>query len=934
MELYNLRVNHVKEALGFFLGEKPTVSFQVRDTYGKKLKSVTITVADNEKMKTPIYISGEILEEMTVYPIQAEFTPYAIYYYQVRAVSDIGEEALAVSWFETGKMNEGWNAEWITPEEKRDVMLVGKEFSVNREVKKARIYIGCAGVYELELNGEKVGKEYLTPYSNDYYSWMQVITHDITKQLQKGINVIEAIYSHGWYGEQFGLASGKFIYGDTNAVIAEIHIQYADGAEEVISTDESWYSGKSPCISGEIYHGTVYDFSYDCSKTGAVSVCDIKKEKLMDRLSLPVLIKEERLVAEVFTTPKGELCIDIGQNMTGWLRIDTSKFKDKDFRIQYFEVLDSDGNFYNKNLRSARAEFVYKTDGTPRIIEAKFTYYGFRYAKIDGLDEIPMDAFTGCVVYSDMEQTGVIETSNSLVNRLFLNALWGQKDNFLDVPTDCPQRDERMGWTGDAQVFCGTANFNMDVAAFYNKFIYDMWMEQQRNNGVVPYYVPFVRGSEKGRGSAATSAAWGDAATIIPWTCYIHTGDKEALKKHYPSMKAWVEHIRSQEEDNHLWKQGFHLGDWLALDNVVKYPPMGLTPKDMVASAYYLYSTKLLSKAAKALGKKEEQKEYEELARQIKTSMQKEYVTETGRIASDTQTANILALFMDFATDEKRAAEMLNEKIMAVEGGHLNTGFVGTTYICRALSDHGFNKTAYKLLLNKDCPSWLYAVERGATTIWERWDSILPDGSFGKASMNSFNHYSYGAVMEWVYRNVAGIQPMEEYPGFRRIKLMPQPDNQLEWVKVSYDSVCGCYSSSWKIEKEKLWFKFKVPFGGGAYLTLPDAPEIIKMNENDVEYLEGMFLEPGTYEISYMPTQQYYVEYSIYDNAKKILGNSRLKAITEKYVPAVKQLPKHIMTLPYEGNLLELFEQHGILLEDGTKQKLKEELGEIRTWAL
>lgn len=930
MELYNLKINHLTNPLGFMMKENPVVSFKVKNATGKKLQSVRITVAIDEKLENIVFSSGQITNIQPAYPLELALQPRTRYYYQVEAISDSAEIATAIGWFETGKMNEEWQAEWITLQSQEiAVPTFCKDFELTKEIIEARIYIGCAGIYDMQLNGEKVGTEYLTPYSNDYHSWMQIITHDVTHQLQKGENTLKVTIAPGWYRGRFGLQHRSNIYGDTSSFIIEMHIKYNDGTSELVVSDDTWHAEDSVYEVAQLYDGEVLDFTKELDEQYKVAIYELDKSKLTDRLSLPVIVKEERMVEALITTPKGELLLDLGQNMPGWLQIDTSTFKDKDFKIQYCEVLDADGNFYNDNLRTAKAEFVYKTDGKARIVEPKFTYYGFRYAKIEGLETVPTDSFKARVVYSDLNQTGVINTSNPLVNRLFLNALWGQKDNFVDVPTDCPQRDERLGWTGDAQVFCGTANYNMNSTAFFTKYMYDIWQEQQRADGIVPFFVPSF-GNSGGYGSAA----WGDAATIIPWTCYLHSGDKTLLEKQYPSMKAWVEHIRSQDTGTRLWDTGFHLGDWLALDNVETTPPIGLTPPHMVASAYYLYSVTLLAKASKALGKITEQAEYEQLASEIKNALQKEYLTETGRVASDTQTANIITLYMDFATNPERVATMLNDKILGIRGGHLNTGFVGTAYICRVLSDHGFNEAAYKLLLNKGYPSWLHAVEKGATTIWERWDSIGADGRLGSVEMNSFNHYAYGSVMEWMYRNVAGLKPLEEGAGFKKVQLAPQPSDKLEWVNMSYDSPSGLYRSEWRINKDSLNFVFEIPFGGEAELTLPDAPDEVVINGEIKDYFATMRLEAGTYEISYQPTRTYYNTYTVNDDVNLIKNNPRLMEIITKHVPAISALPEHALFLPHEGDFESLLAKFGIHLEAEVKIALDAELAEIRTWDL
>ncbi|MDR1703763.1 MAG: glycoside hydrolase family 78 protein [Clostridiales bacterium] len=855
MQIYDIKVNHLAEPLGFMMADTPVLSYKVKGTRGVRQKSVRLRAADNADMHNPIYDSGHLVETWPVYPLTHQLVPRTRYYVQVEVITDAGEYGTAQTFFETGKMNETWRGEWITSVQAADntVPVLGRAFAVNKPLRRARLYVGCAGLYQMTLNGGKVGNEHLTPYCNDYSSWMQVITHDVTDQVMPGENLLEATLAGGWYEGRFALADRRQIYGDTLALIAELHIDYADGSSELICTGEDWYSRKSVYQCAELYDGAVLDFRRDTCTHFGTKVVAMDKRLLTDRLSLPVVEKMTLPVQSSFTTPKGEAVLDFGQNMVGSLRVDTSSFHGKDFTLRFFEVLDEDGNVYLDNLRSAKQAFVYKTDGEVRLVQPQFTYYGFRYVWVNGLDaDVDTSAFTGVVLYSDMAQTGSITTSDQLVNRLFLNALWGQRGNFVDVPTDCPQRDERLGWTGDAQVFCGTASYNMDTAAFFTKYMYDMWQEQKKAGGAVPHFVPsFADKGEANPTVSQGSAAWGDAATIIPWVNYLHCGDKELLARQYPSMKAWVEYIRSQDtESQGLWLSGFHFGDWLALDNPDKNSSFGATPSEMVASAYYLYSTQLTAKAAAVLGKAEDAKVYKELAERIRKAIQREFVTPSGRIASDTQTANVISLFMGFAIDSKRAATDLDKKLRT-NSGHLRTGFVGTAYLCRVLSDNGLNHSAYSLLMNRDYPGWLYEVERGATTIWERWNSIKQDGSLGDASMNSYNHYAYGAVVEWLYRNVAGLQPDEAGPGFKHVRLAPQPDPQLEWVKAAYDSPCGLYRSEWRIMGDELHFEFEIPFGGEASLYLPCAPKEIMMNGLQVRYEDGMPLFMGEHQVVY-----------------------------------------------------------------------------------
>ena len=471
------------------------------------------------------------------------------------------------------------------------------------------------------------------------------------------------------------------------------------------------------------------------------------------------------------------------------------------------------------------------------------------------------------MLHSDIPRTGYVETSNAKVNRLALNALWGQRGNFVDVPTDCPQRDERMGWTGDAQAFSGTACFNMDSSAFFAKFMYDTLLEQKKIGGSVPHVVPTF--GMPGHGSCA----WADVACVIPWNLYMFYGDKKLLEQEYPNMKMWVEWIKKTDEDNNsgrLWNVGFHFADWLALDTK-NNSVMGGTDPYFIASAYYYYSTSLLVKAAKALGYADDAHRYETLLNEIFEAIRHEYFAPSGRMAQTTQTAYICALFMGFAPKEHQEllASLLGKELDDTSG-KLRTGFVGTAYLNRTLTQFGMNDRAYQLLLNEEYPGWLYEVNMGATTVWERWNSVLPDGMISDTGMNSLNHYAYGAVMEWVYRDVAGINPCECAPGFKHILLKPNPHFSLPQVAVKYDSAMGWIGSAWEIKKDLFVWDVEVPFGAEAKIVFPNgnAAEIQAAHpELKVEVCECgevyAFAPAGKYHFEYKPSAPLHLVISI-----------------------------------------------------------------------
>ncbi|WP_141502391.1 alpha-L-rhamnosidase [Paenibacillus luteus] len=905
MQIINLKTNRIVNPLGFTF-DKPRFSYVVTDTSAKKQTAAQIQVALDEEFSAVIFDSGQSTDiDSLSYEWNAELLPRTRYFWRVTVWADNGETATSEpAWFETAKLDEAWTAKWISPElDKQIHPVLFHTFNLVGDISSARAYVCGLGLYEMELNGIKAGEEYLTPLYNAYHKWLQYQTYDVTTLLQGGENKIEVSLGNGWYKGRFGFDGGaENIYGDEFVLLAEIVVSFKDGSTQVIGTDQSWSARKSKVLESNIYDGEKYDATFVDSSVYHVKETDLGYDRLMARLSLPVVVKEQIEPTQILTTPAGEMVIDLGQNMVGWLQFRTNAPAGTMIRLQYGEVLQN-GNFYRDNLRTAEAEYVYTANGEEAIVRPYFTFYGFRYVKVEGwYGELDVKDFTGCVVYSDMEQTGHFETNNPQVNRLFLNALWGQKGNFLDTPTDCPQRDERMGWTGDAQVFSGTACFNMDSYAFFSKFGYDLYQEQKDRDGMVPMVVP--AGIVPGGGSSA----WGDAATIIPWNVYLHSGDKAILEQQFESMRSWVDYIQRTDEESggkRLWTTGFHFGDWLALDGSNPDTPMGGTDTHLIASAYYCYSTELVAKAARVLESVKVAERYEQLATEIRAAIKDEFFTTNGRFAVDTQTGYAVALFMNLVPEEfhARIAGDLRMRMRA-DNHHLRTGFVGTPYLNRVLSAEGSNDIAYTLLLNNDYPSWLYAVELGATTIWERWNSILPDGSISSTGMNSLNHYAYGAVVEWMYRHVAGLNPTEEKPGFRHAVIAPQPDQRLHWAKASVNTAAGLYRSEWSIDEVgKLAFHFTIPFHATATVLLPDGVVSnvlingIKLEESGIEGKQAgdevsLLLASGSYEVSYLPSKPYKKTFSTRTSIDELLGVQEAKAILVEFLPvAVSMTP-------------------------------------------
>lgn len=903
MNITHLKTNRIVNPLGFSL-EKPRFSFNVSDTDAKEQTAAQIEVALDEAFSNLIFDSGkkEDLDSLA-YELPIELQPRTRYYWRVHVWADNGDEAVSeTAWFETAKMSETWEAKWIAPDLDKHVHpVLSHSFELTGAIASARAYVCGLGLYEMQVNEEKAGNEYLTPHFNAYKKWLQYQTYDLTKMLRQGENRVDVSLGNGLYKGRFGFDGfSTELYGDQFALLCEIVVTYKDGTSAVIPTDTTWKAAKSKVVDGNLYDGEVYDATFESSEVFAVRMADLGFDRLKARLSLPVVVKEERKPIEVIHTPAGETVLDMGQNMVGWLQFRTSAPKGTVIRLQHGEVLQ-DGNFYRENLRTAKAEYQYTADGKDAIVRPFFTFYGFRYVKVEGWHgELDLADFTGCVLYSDLETIGHIETSDERVNRLFLNALWGQKGNFLDIPTDCPQRDERMGWTGDAQVFSGTANFNMDTFAFFSKYGYDMAREQEDRGGMVPMVVPAA--NVQGGGSSA----WGDAATIIPWNTYLHFGDKAILEGQFESMKGWVDFIKRADDESRsrrLWTVGFHFGDWLALDGSNPDSPMGGTDTDFIASAYYCYSSQLVAKAARALGKNELADNYQKLSDEVKAAIQDEFFTKNGRLGLDMQTGYAVALFMDLVPDEfkSRVSEALRKRLK-IDRNHLKTGFVGTPYLNRVLSQYGSNDLAYTLLLNDDYPSWLYAVKMGATTIWERWNSILPDGKIGSTGMNSLNHYAYGAIVEWMYRDVAGINPTEDKPGFRHVELAPQPDYRLKWVKAEVQSASGLYRSEWSFSEDgHLTFQFTIPFNATATVRLPRA-DATAMQINGLPISKSSFsgiqsgeethlaLNSGRWEISYVPTTSYMKILSTNTPLIELLYNKSAHTIISNILPPGMEL--------------------------------------------
>jgi alpha-L-rhamnosidase len=796
--------------------------------------------------KTTLWNTGKVISSRSVH------IPYAgsplqsgkKYTWQVR-VWENGEKASAWSQSATFLMaflkSSDWKAKWIEPGFTEDQVmrpspLMRKQFSISGKVAFAAAYITAHGMYEAQLNGKRIGDAYLTPGWTAYKKRLQYQVYDVTTLLKTGSNVLGVALGNGWYRGIIGYANNIDVYGKDISLLCQLDIIYTDGTSESIISDGSWKSSTGAIRYSEIYNGEIYDArldkagwtlpGYNDSDWNEVKVANHSMDILIATCNEPVKKHETFVPVKVFKTPEGDQVIDFGQNLVGWIQMKVTGKAGTKIILSHAEILDKAGNFYTANLRQAKAQDIYYLKGGDQeVFEPHFTWHGFRYLKIEGYPgEIKPENFTAVALYSDMKPTGAFTSSNALINQLQHNIQWGQKGNFVDVPTDCPQRDERLGWTGDAQVFSRTAAFNMNVNSFFAKWMKDV--EADQVEGKVPFVIPNVLGT-----GAVNSTGWADVATIVPWNMYLVYGDKQLLEQQYNSMKAYVESVRTVAKDD-LWNSGFHFGDWLFYrPNDDNDGRAAVTDKYLIAQCFYAHSTQLLINAAEVLGKKDDEAFYSLLLQKIKDAFLKEYMTPNGRLVSGTQTAYVLALNFDMLPEDLRqqAAGRLAENVKNY-GFHLTTGFLGTPYLCHVLTRFGYTDIAYQLLLQKTYPSWLYPVTMGATTIWERWDGEKPDSTFQTPDMNSFNHYAYGAIGDWMYRVMAGLDTYEDGVGYKHSMIKPHIGGGFTNASASLDTYYGKLSCGWKVDGDNLTLDIEVPANTEATVYIPanDATGILE----------------------------------------------------------------------------------------------------------
>lgn len=814
----------------------PRFSWSIASSHAKYMqKAYQIQVSISQDFTTLVWDTGWVESSCNVFiNYKGEcLAPRTRYFIRVR-ISDtngIFTPWPKGYWFETAFLGDPWKAPFITsPAEvnkKTGSIFLRREFFLSKDMIQGRLYATALGVYEIWLNGKRVSHAVLTPGWSSYHSRLAYQVYDVTNQLRQGQNVITAMIADGWYAGELTWELVENIYGKVKALSLEMRGMHTDLSEIVIDSDETqWYCFDGPIRYSQLYHGEIYDARYlnpkwfepGYSDQHQIQSIAISRPQAHLSAQEAPFVKPMELVSPVssFITPAGEHVLDFGQNLTGRIRFSVDGRRGDQVVLRHAEVLNKEGNVHLGNLRKADCKITYVLNGNGvEQYEPHFTFQGFRYVRIDKYPgEVNPNNFQAVVLHSDLELTSEFSCSNPYVNRLYQNIIWSWKGNTVDVPTDCPQRDERLGWTGDAQVFISTATCFTQAGSFFSKWLKDLSADQLSDGGV-PFVIPDVLTGVVGRDgnlpATHSSAGWGDAATVCPWTLYQRYGDIRVLERQYTSMKAWVSYIKNQADKDGIWRNGFHFGDWLALD-AKEGSCFGATPNDLCSTAYYAHSAFLTSKAAEVLGYTEDAWTYSQLAKKVRAAFQGEFLDHTGRLKAKTQTSHVLALAFDLV-DTNMKDQITNDLVTLItqRNGALSTGFLGTPMLCKVLSDHGRSDIAYQLLLRRDYPSWMYQIDRGASTVWEHWDSIKTDDTMWSDDMNSFNHYAYGAVGSWMYEAIGGINLGASRPASGEFVFQPKISEHFTWCRCSYRSFQGKLSVSWRRWDKHLNFSCDIP---------------------------------------------------------------------------------------------------------------------------
>jgi alpha-L-rhamnosidase len=831
----------MKNPLGLTVSQPRLGWLVTADQRGQVQSAYQILVADSiealDDDQGTLWDSGRVASSQTTHIPYAGTTLDAVQrcYWKVRVWDGDGEVSDysdAAHW-QMGLLDHtAWQGRWIglNPEPEPELGMhpgvhLRHGFTVDKPVAHATLYATAKGVYRASLNGTRVGRTELAPGWTDYTRRIQVQTYDVTDQVREGDNAIGVTVADGWYSGYLGFRGIHTYYGEFPRALAQLVIEHPDGTTTVIATGEAWRAATGPIRFSDIQMGERYDARREIPGWDTPDADDSAapwQSVIVEPLDTGVVLEGQRdqpmrvteeIEPEAITEPEpGVFIFDLGQNIAGRVRLRVSGEAGDEVRLRYGEMLEPDGTLHTANLRSARATDYYTLKGGgEEIYEPTFTYHGFRYVELTGYPGDPTpDVIVGQVIHNDMDQTGTFACSDPMINQLWQNILWGQRGNFVSIPTDCPQRDERLGWSGDAQIFCRTASFNMDVAAFFTKWMLD-YTDAQTPDGAFTDIAPQIEGMNK------AAPAWGDAGIIIPWTLYQVYGDTQLIQRHYAAMQAWMHHIAEANPDYLRTKRLYsNYSDWVALE--------GGSSAEQIATAYWAKIAWMMAEMADAIGRETDALHYAALYHEIRQAYITAYVNLDGAVETNTQTAYVMALDNDLLPDHLRenAADRL-VGALARHNDHLATGFLGTPPLCFVLTEMGHLDLAYKLLTNDTYPSWLYMIKNGATTMWERWNAYTIEQGIHDPGMNSFNHYAYGAIAEWLYRVVAGINAGR--PGYKHVDLQPRPGGGLTHAKATYRSLHGTIESGWRIEGDgadgRTHYEVTVPANTTATLSIP-----------------------------------------------------------------------------------------------------------------
>lgn len=868
---------------------KPHLRWKLGSTRrGVMQRAYQVQVSLTENWESLAWDSGKIYSDNSIQVVYdgPQLASRQRYFWRVR-IWDEGDAASAWSptaFWEMGLLQAGdWQAQWIepiqtparpepkinlfqnlgtiSPQPESDYSRLNpcqylrKVFRVGGTVARARLYATAHGVYRLEINGARAGDLELAPEVSTYNDFLQYQVYDVSGMVTPGENVLGAVLADGWYCGRIGMPGDSCQYGDRLGLLLQLEIEYADGSRQMIISDADFRSSNGPLVYSDLFIGERYDArleqaswslpGFDAHTWKPVIPVDYPLGNLAAQSGEPLRVVKEMAPAAILKTPRGETVVDLGQNIHGRLRMRVRGAAGVEIVLDHSEVLDSQGNFLQQirgRNKDQRDVYILKGEGV-EIYEPWFTTHGFRYVRLRGYPgEAHLEDFTGLVIASDLRETGSFYCSDERLNRLQENIRWSQRGNLVSIPTDCPQR-ERAGFTGDAQVFLPTATFNMDVNAFFARWLRNLRLEQRPDGQVpatVPYWKSYIEMFTPIQSGSHTSAGWGDACIIIPWTLYQAYGDVRVLEDNYPTMTRWMEYVekeaesgiperlqgglegRARERQKYLWNTGFHFGDWLipSLTGGYRNPfDAANATKEIAASSFYAYSSELMAKIAQALGKEEDARRYAALNANIRMAFAEEYISADGRLPAHYQGMYVLALKMNLAPADKRpllTGQLVD--LIAQNGWRLDTGFVSVPYLLDVLCENGRQDVAYRLLFQTEPPSWLYEVEKGATTIWETWDAIAQDGTINLAS---FNHYAFGCVGDWIYRSIGGLGKSQ--PGYKHILIQLRPPANLAHASFSYQSVYGAIEAAWEVGQGRMRLQTTIPPNTRATLRLPGA---------------------------------------------------------------------------------------------------------------